>query len=82
MFQHCQNLSTVTMSALESEIKSKTDYFSGWLDDAGTEANSLILKVQDETAYSALEGTSYLPAIWKKDAANTTVLNKDNGEIE
>ena len=66
MFQYCQNLSTVTMLALESEIKSKTDYFSGWLDDAGTEANSLILKVQDETAYSALEGTSYLPAIWKK----------------
>ena len=70
------------MSALESEIKSKTDYFSGWLDDAGTEANSLILKVQDEAAYSALEATGYLPDNWKKGAEGTTVLNKDDGKIE
>ena len=70
------------MSALESEIKSKTDYFSGWLDDAGTDASSRTLKVQDAAAYTALEATGYLPENWKKGAENTTVLNKDDGEIE
>ena len=40
------------------------------------------LKVQDADAYTALEGTGYLPDNWKKGATNTTVLNKDNGEIK
>ena len=81
MFLGCTKLSTVTMLAPSDKITSIFAYMD-WLYDAGTDASSRTLKVQDETAYSALEGTSYLPAIWKKDAANTTVLNKDNGEIE
>ena len=82
MFNNCKKLSTVTMLALDSEITSKSHCVTDWLYEAGTDASSRTLKVQDAAAYSALEGTSYLPAIWKKDAANTTVLNKDNGEIE
>ena len=82
MFYGCTKLSTVTMLALDSEITSKPDCVYDWLDDAGTDASSRTLKVQDEAAYTKLEGTGYLPDIWKKGAANTTVLNKDNGEIE
>ena len=82
MFYGCTKLSTVTMLALDSEITSKLDCVYDWLDDAGTDASSRTLKVQDAAAYTTLEGTRYLPDIWKKDAANTTVLNKDNGKIE
>ena len=82
MFTNCKKLSTVTMLALESEITSKSNCVTDWLYEAGTDASSRTLKVQDEAAYTTLEGTRYLPDIWKKGAANTTVLNKDNGEIE
>lgn len=82
MFYGCTKLSTVTMLALDSEFTSKQDCVYDWLDDAGTDASSRTLKVQDAAAYTTLEGTRYLPDIWKKGAANTTVLNKDNGKIE
>ena len=82
MFTNCKKLSTVTMLALESEITSKSNCVTDWLYEAGTDASSRTLKVQDEAAYTTLEGTRYLPDIWKKGAANTTVLNKDNGKIE
>ena len=82
MFYGCTKLSTVTMLALDSEITSKLDCVYDWLDDAGTDASSRTLKVQDAAAYTTLEGTRYFPDIWKKGAANTTVLNKDNGKIE
>ena len=82
MFYGCTKLSTVTMLALDSEITSKPDCVYDWLDDAGTDASSRTLKVQDAAAYTTLEGTRYLPDIWKKGAANTTVLNKDNGKIK
>ena len=82
MFYGCTKLSTVTMLALDSEITSKPDCVYDWLDDAGTDASSRTLKVQDAAAYTTLEGTRYLPAIWKKGAENTTVLNKDDGKIE
>ena len=82
MFNNCKKLSTVTMLAIESEITSKSYCVTAWLKNAGTDASSRTLKVQDAAAYSALEGTGDLPDIWKKGAANTTVLNKDNGEIE
>ena len=85
MFYGCTKLSTVTMLALDSEFTSKLDCVYDWLDDAGTDASvtSRTLKVQDAAAYNALiSNTFYLPAIWQKGAANTTVLNKDGGEIE
>ena len=70
------------MLAPSDQITSKLGCCLYWLNDAGTDASSRKLKVQDAAAYTALEGINELPAIWKKDAANTTVLNKDNGEIE
>ena len=85
MFNNCKSLSTVTMLAPASEINSACQFyfFNDWLNnDAGTDASSRTLKVLDAAAYNALEGTGYLPDIWKKGAANTTVLNKDDGEIK
>ena len=82
MFYGCTKLSTVTMLALESEITSKSYCVTDWLYEAGTDASSRTLKVQDAAAYTKLEGTGHLPDNWKKGATNTTVLNKDNGKIE
>ena len=82
MFDNCKKLSTVTMLALESEITSKSYCVTDWLYEAGTDASSRTLKVQDAAAYTKLEGTGHLPDNWKKGATNTTVLNKDNGKIE
>ena len=55
-----------------------TDYsFNYWLDNAGTnDGITRTLIVLDEAAYNALvNNEAYLPAIWKKDATNTTVEN-------
>lgn len=82
MFNNCKKLSTVTMLALESEITSKSYCVTNWLYEAGTDASSRTLKVQDEDAYNALVTTGDLPEIWKKGATNTKVLNKDNDEIK
>ena len=88
MFYGCSKLTTVTMLAPSTEISkepySSLSFFKNWLYEAGNDASvtTRILKVQDAAAYTALEGTGDLPDIWKKDAANTTVLNKDGGEIE
>ena len=71
MFYGCSKLSTVTMLASKSEITSKQDCVYLWLEEAGTDASSRTLKVQDADAYNALE--SNLPAIWKSGATNTTV---------
>ena len=75
MFYGCKNLSSVTMLALDSEITSKSYCVYNWLYNAGTDKNvNRTLIVKDEAAYKALETNSdYLPAIWKKDATNTTV---------
>ena len=82
MFNNCKKLSTVTMLALDSEITSKSYCVTDWLYEAGTDASSRTLKVQDEAAYSALENNGYLPDIWKKGATNTTVKKEDNTEIK
>lgn len=84
MFNNCKKLSTVTMLALESEITSKLGCVNDWLYEAGNDASvtTRILKVQDAAAYTALEGTGYLPDNWKKGAEGTKVLNKDGGEIK
>ena len=73
MFNGCTKLSTVTMLAPGDKISEATDCCYDWLNNAGTDetVTSRTLKVQDAAAYTALEG--YLPAIWKKDAAGTTV---------
>ena len=82
MFEGCKKLSTVTMLTPSDKISEATNCYYNWLLNAGTDASvsSRTLKVMDADAYTALE--SYLPDNWKKDAAGTTVLNKDNGKIE
>ena len=82
MFNGCTKLSTVTMLAPGDKISEATYYCYDWLNNAGTDetVKSRTLKVQDAAAYTALE--SCLPAIWKKNAAGTTVKKEDNTEIE
>ena len=75
IFCGCKNLSSITMLAPSDKIEN-TDYsFNYWLDNAGTnDGITRTLIVLDEAAYNALvNNTAYLPAIWKKDATNTTV---------
>ena len=81
MFEGCEKLSTVTMLTPSDKISKATNCYYNWLLNAGTSATSRTLKVMDADAYTALEDNGDLPDIWKKDAAGTTVLNKDNGEI-
>ena len=76
LFYGCTKLSTVTMLAPSDQISKATDCCHNWLLRAGTDetVKSRTLKVMDEAAYNALVSkTKYLPAIWKKDAAGTTV---------
>ena len=75
MFDGCTNLSSVTMLAPSDKIKDTSDSFNYWLDNAGTnDGITRKLIVLDEAAYNALVNNEvYLPAIWKKDATNTTV---------
>ncbi len=80
MFNGCSKLASVSMLVPSTAIESTKDCVTGWLQDAGTSATSRTLKVTDAAAYTALE--SYLPAIWKKGAAGTTVKKEDNGEIK
>ena len=83
MFNNCKSLSTVTMLAPASELNSawEFNFFNDWLDNnAGTDASSRTLKVLDAAAYNALEGTGYLPNIWKKGDTGATVLFENNGK--
>lgn len=82
MFNGCTKLSTVTMLAPGDKISEATYYCYDWLNNAGTDetVTSRTLKVQDAAAYTALE--SCLPAIWKKNAAGTTVKKEDNTVIK
>ena len=85
MFYGCENLLSVTMLAPSDQISKATDCCYNWLYNAGTDktVTSRTLIVTDADAYSALENkTNYLPAIWKKDAAGTTVKKEDNTEIK
>ena len=76
MFNGCTKLSSVTMLAPSDQISQATYCCYNWLYNAGTDetVTSRTLIVTDEAAYNELESnTNYLPAIWKKDATNTTV---------
>ena len=76
MFSGCTKLSTVTMLAPSDQISKASKCCYNWLNKAGTDktVTSRTLKVMDEAAYNELENNpKYLPAIWKKDATNTTV---------
>ena len=84
MFEGCTKLSTVTMLAPSDKISKKYYCCDKWLNNAGTDetVKSRTLKVMDADAYTALESNGDLPAIWKKNAAGTTVKKEDNTEIE
>ena len=84
MFNGCTKLTSVTMLAPSDQISQATYCCYDWLYNAGTDetVKSRTLKVMDADAYTALESKKYLPDNWKKDAAGTTVLNKDNTEIK
>ena len=75
MFRGCENLSSVTMLAPSDKIKNTSSSFNYWLYGAGTKDGiTRTLIVLDEAAYNELvNNEAYLPAIWKKDATNTTV---------
>ena len=75
MFQNCEKLSSVTMLAPSDQILKNSDCCLYWLVGAGTnDGITRTLIVLDEAAYNELANNSkYLPAIWKKDATNTTV---------
>ena len=84
MFEGCTKLSTVTMLAPSDQILKYTYCCNRWLYEAGTDetVTSRTLIVTDEAAYNALESKAYLPAIWKKDAAGTTVQYGNKNEIK
>lgn len=84
MFSRCLRLSTVKMLALSDQITSKLDCFKYWLEQAGTEAVTRTLIVNDAAAYNALLANNlannydYFPAHWRN---NCKVLDKDNNKI-
>ena len=84
MFARCLQLSTVKMLALSDQITSKLDCFKYWLEQAGTEAVTRTLIVNDAAAYNALLANNlannydYFPAHWRN---NCKVLDKDNNKI-
>ena len=84
MFSGCTKLSTVTMLAPSDQITYTYQCCDNWLYNAGTDGtvSSRTLIVTDEAAYNALESKAYLPAIWKKDAAGTTVQYGNKNEIK
>ena len=85
MFNGCTKLSSVTMLAPSDQISKATNCCYNWLYNAGTDptVKSRTLIVTDEAAYNALvRKTIYLPAIWKKDAAGTTVQYGNKNEIK
>ena len=74
MFSGCKKLSTVTMLAPSDQILNETNCCNNWLYNAGTDANSRTLKVQDAAAYNALKSEYYLLTNWQ--IGNCTVLDK------
>ena len=83
MFRDCTKLSTVTMLTPSDQITNRCCY--NWLYNAGTDGtvSSRTLIVTDEAAYNALANNpDYLPAIWKKNAAGTTVQDASNNPIK
>lgn len=74
MFQDCKKLISVTMLATEYGYES----LSGWLDGAGTEAESRILKVNNWEAYKNI--ITNLPPIWQR-GSKCILWDKDGNKI-
>lgn len=73
MFEDCKKLISVTMLATEYGYES----LSGWLDGAGTEAESRILKVNNWEAYKNI--ITNLPPIWQR--GKCILWDKDGNKI-
>lgn len=74
MFEDCKKLISVTMLATEYGNES----LSGWLDGAGTEAESRILKVNNWEAYKNI--ITNLPPIWQR-SSKCILWDKDGNKI-
>lgn len=74
MFEDCKKLIFVTMLATEYGYES----LSGWLDGAGTEAESRILKVNNWEAYKNI--ITNLPPIWQR-GSKCILWDKDGNKI-
>lgn len=74
MFQDCKKLIFVTMLATEDGYEP----LYGWLDGAGTEAESRILKVYDWEAYKNI--ITNLPSIWQR-GSKCILWDKDGNKI-
>ena len=74
MFEDCKKLISVTMLATEYGYES----LSGWLDGAGTEAATRILKVYNWEAYKNI--ITNLPAIWQR-GSKCILWDKDGNKI-
>ena len=74
MFEDCKKLIFVTMLATEYGYES----LSGWLDGAGTEAESRILKVNNWEAYKNI--ITNLPSIWQR-GSKCILWDKDGNKI-
>lgn len=74
MFEDCKKLISVTMLATEYGHES----LSGWLDGAGTEAESRILKVYNWEAYKNI--ITNLPSIWQR-GSKCILWDKDGNKI-
>lgn len=74
MFQDCKKLISVYMLATEYGYES----LSGWLDGAGTEAESRILKVNNWEAYKNI--ITNLPSIWQR-GSKCILWDKDGNKI-
>ena len=71
MFNGCTALSSVTMLATDVSASGCLYY---WLYDAGTDAASRTLTLENDDVYYAISANSmYLPDNWKSGAENTTV---------
>ena len=74
MFEDCKKLISVYMLATEYGYES----LSGWLDGAGTEAESRILKVNNWEAYKNI--ITNLPTIWQR-GSKCILWDKDGNKI-
>ena len=79
MFYNCSNLSSVTMLAEgeSDEVASIGDCLYSWLNNAGTSAQSRMLKLKNEDVYNSImymDEYSLLPDIWKSGASGTTII--------
>ena len=79
MFYNCSNLSSVTMLAEgeSDEVASIGDCLYSWLNNAGTSAQSRMLKLKNEDVYNSImymDEYSLLPDNWKSGASGTTII--------